>query len=151
MRGGYWLRTRDGKFWSIGEHCSFAKSPAGAAAMELPDYVKEQIAPLPCDFNGPSREQVVIAVMKSGYIRMRGHGNQYSFEFWGNTRDSLWVIFEFCQKMAGPMTWVVINNLKSNEQFASSFSDFEKRMQNDEAEVLRIATTLLKNPALVTE
>ena len=157
MNEGYWIQRSSGKTWKVDEHCRFAKSPTGSTAMGLPENVKEFIAPLTCTYqagssgegNATDREQVCIAVMKAGYIRMRGHGNQYSFEFWGNTRDSLWVIFEFCQKMAGPYTWIVVNNLKSNEQFAASYQDFEARMQEDEAQVLRIATQLLKNPAHV--
>ena len=149
MKEGYWIRRADGKFWQVMEHCMFAKSPQGATAMDLPAELREKIAPLTCNYtNGATdREQVVVSVMKAGFIRMRGHGNQYSFEFWGNTRDSLWAVLEFCKRMAGPSTWIVINNLKSNEQFASNFSDFERRMSEDEREVLRIATQLIKNTA----
>lgn len=154
MKEGFWIDCRSGKRWQAYEHCRFAKSPEGAAAMGLPEAVQQAIAPISCDYlrtdgnpGQTDREQVVIEVMKAGYIRMRGHGAQFSFEFWGNTRGSLWAILQFCQDMAGPYTWVVINNLKSNEQYASSFQDFEQRMKQDEDEVLRIASTLLKNPA----
>jgi hypothetical protein len=148
MNQGYWIQKATGKTWEVHEHCEFAKSPAGAAAMGLPEQVQQAIAPLNCQGGfGPERNEICIAVMKAGFIRMRGHGHQYSFEFWGDTRESLWAILEFCNNMAGPYTWMVINNLKSNEQYASNFEDFQKRMKEDEDEVLRIASTLLKNPA----
>jgi hypothetical protein len=152
---GFWISKDTGQYWPVHEHCLFAKSPEGATAMGLPEHVREMIATLSCDYqrntndtstSAMGREQVVIAVLKAGYIRMRGHGAQFSFEFWGDTSKTLWVIYEFCQNMAGPFTWVVINNLKSNEQFAANFEDFAKRMKSDEAEVLRIASQLLKNP-----
>jgi len=144
---GYWIQKNSGKYWRVPEHCVFVKSPAGADAMGLPDSVREKIQAYTCDFSGPGREQILIDVMKAGYIRMRGHGAQYSFEFYGDTVATLWVILEFCQQMAGPFTWITINNLKSNEQFASNFQDFEARMKHDESEVLRVATVLVSNPA----
>ena len=150
MKEGYWINPKTGQKWEVQEHCIFAKSPAGAAAMGLPPRVQEEIKGLSCDYTDGSKERegVVIAVMKAGFMRMRGHGMQYSFEFWGNTRDNLWAVLAFCQQMAGPYTHIVINNLKSNEQFAANFQDFEARMKRDEEEVLRIATQLVKNPAL---
>ena len=149
MKEGYWIQPATGKTWEVAEHCSFAKSEAGANAMGLPDKVRQEIASKTCDFNGPDREAVVIAVMKAGYMRMRGHGSQYSFEFWGNTVDNLWAVLAFCERNAGPFTWLVVNNLKTNEQFASQYKDFEERMKRDTDEVLRTAAQLLKNPALL--
>lgn len=153
MKEGFWIQRSTGRYWEVYEHCRFAKSPEGAAAMGLPEEVQKAIEPMGCDYldgtdpKQTERAQVVIEVMKAGYIRMRGHGSQFTFEFWGDTFSSLQAIQQFCDQMAGPFTWIVINNLKSNEQYASSFQDFDKSMNEDERSVLRIATELLKNPA----
>ena len=147
MNEGFWIQKATGKYWKVPEHCVFAKSPAGADAMGLPEAVRQKIEAYTCDFSGPGREQILIEIMKAGYIRMRGHGSQYSFEFYGDTLNTLWVIDQFCADMAGPFTWLTINNLKSNEQFSSNFQEFHERMQRDEREVLRVATALIHNPA----
>ena len=141
---GAWIKTRTGEFWWVDEHCMFAKRPEGATQMGLSPRVQEQIAPLTCDFNGPDREAVLIAVMKAGYIRFRGHGQQSTCEFWGPTQESLWACYEFLAKVCGPFSYCVINNLKTKEQIALTFQELEKRMKEDHESVLRIAKALVR-------
>lgn len=151
MKEGFWIQTATGKNWQVDEHATFAKSPAGAEAMGLPEKVRKEIEPLTLDFNGPDRAAICIAVMKAGYIRARGHGVPISFEFWGHTQESLWAILAFAQNWAGPFSWIIINNLRTNEQYESNFEQFQQRMKNDTDEVLRIAKQLVKNPAQTDE
>lgn len=145
MKEGAWIRAKTGEFWWVDEHCMFAKSQQGADAMGLPQRVRQEIEQYSCDFKGSSRESVLIAVMKAGYIRFRGHGAQLTCEFWGPTQDNLWASYEFLSQMAGPFSYCVINNLRTKEQIALTFQELEKRMKEDHESVLRIAKTLVRN------
>lgn len=49
---GFWIHGRTGDKWAVPEHAAFAKSPAGANAMGLPERVREEIAPLSLDYRG---------------------------------------------------------------------------------------------------
>ena len=150
MQEGAWINARTGEYWWVDEHCRFVKRPADADKMGLPNYVRQEIADKTCTSGfGPEREAIVIAVMKAGYIRFRGHGQQLTCEFWGDKSRNLWACFEFLQKMAGPFSHCVINNLKSNEQIALSFQELETRMKEDEDSVLRIAKKLVAKAAKV--
>lgn len=149
MREGAWINARTGKYWWVDEHCRFVKRPQDADQMELPTYIREKIAPLTCgNGTGPEREAILLAVMKAGYIRFRGHGAQLTCEFYGDTYTNLWASFNFLQQMAGPMSHCVINNLKTNEQISLSFQELEQRMKEDEQSVLRIAKQILAKGAL---
>lgn len=150
MKEGYWISARTGQSWPVTDHGEDVKRPEFADAMGLPEATRAAIAPLNGNYGTSlDREKILIEVMKAGYIRFRGHGAQYTFEFWGDTNKNLWACYQFAKEWAGPFTYIVINNLKTNEQFASNFQEFEERMQADEQSVLRIATQLLKNPALL--
>ena len=150
MKEGYWISRNTGQFWPVADHGEDVKRPEFADAMGLPAATREAIAPLNGGYGTTTdRAKILIEVMKAGYIRFRGHGAQYTFEFWGDTNKNLWACYQFAKEWAGAFTYIVINNLKTNEQFASNFQEFEERMQEDEQSVLRIATQLLKNPALL--
>ena len=116
--------------------------------MELPNYVREAIAQLSCgNGTGPEREAILLATMKAGYIRFRGHGQSLTCEFWGDKDKNLWACYSFLQNMAGPFSHCVLNNLKSGEQIALSFQEFETRMKEDADSVLRIAKKILEDQA----
>ena len=140
---GAWINAKTGQYWWVQEHCSFAKSQAGADAMGLPTHVREAIAPLPCDFNGEGRAGVVILVMKAGFIRFRGHGIVLTCEFWGDTYTNLWASFEFLQKMCGPFSHCTINNIKTNESISLRFDELSQRMKEDAEGVMRIAKAMV--------
>ena len=146
MKEGYWINARTGKYWQVDEHCMFAKRPEGADAMGLPQSVRDKIAPLTCDFNGPTREQIVLLIMQAGYIRFRGHGSQYTCEFYGDTKRNLWACFDFLREMAGPFTYILLHNLKTKEQWSGTFQDLNATLKEDEDKVLRMAKALIWNP-----
>lgn len=152
MKEGFWISQRTGQSWPVSDHAEDVKRPEFADAMGLPEEVREQIAPLNGNYGTSSdREKILIAVMKAGYIRFRGHGAQYTFEFWGDTNRNLWACYQFAADYAGPFTYIVINNLKTKEQFAANFQEFQQRMKEDEQSVLRIARKLLDTEHRIPE
>jgi hypothetical protein len=146
VKDGAWINSKSGQYWWVDEHCMFASRPADADKMGLPQHVREQLAKLNTGQGfGPDREAAIIAICKAGYIRFRGHGAQLTCEFWGDTYPNLWACYMFLKEQAGAFSHCVLNNLKTNEQIGLQFQDFEKRMQEDEASVMRIAKKALRH------
>lgn len=145
MKEGYWINARTGEKWRVGEHATFAKSEDGANQMGLPAKVREEIAPLNLDYNGPDREKIIVAVCKAGFIRMRGHGSAWAFEFWGGGSHAMWSIYQFASEWAGPLTGLLLNNLKTNEQWRGNFQEFLQIIKTDGPDgLMRVAKTLPK-------
>ena len=143
MKEGYWINARTGEKWRVQEHATFAKSQQGADAMGLPQRVRDEIEPLKLDYNGPDREKIVVAVCKAGFVRMRGHGSAWAFEFWGDAGHALWSIQQFTAVWGGPFTGMLVNNLKTNEQWRGSFQEFDKIIKDDGPDgLIRVAKAL---------
>jgi len=143
MKEGAWINARTGQYWWCSEHADFAKSEAGADAMGLPSSVRARIAPMVSDGNGPGRAEICITVMKAGYVRFRGHGTQFTCEFWGNVETNLMASFEFLQKMCGDFTYCIITNLENGDSSAMRFADLRAQITSEPNKILRIATSLL--------
>lgn len=149
---GYWLNPKTGQHWEVHEHCMHVKDPRNAQAMGLSPQLLETIAPLTCDFNGAGREAIVVAVLKAGFIRVRRHGAQTTCEFWGNTKENMWASYMFVENyIGGDYNYVVINNLKTKEQWAGNLGELRKQIKEDDDNILRMAKALIwqpKNPGI---
>ena len=149
---GYWLNPKTNQHWEVHEHCMHVKDPRKAQEMGIPAHVLQEIAPLHCDFNGAGREAIVVAVMKAGYIRVRRHGAQTTCEFWGNTKENMWASYMFVDNyIGGDFNYVVINNLKTKEQWAGNLGELRKQIKEDDDNILRMAKALIwqpKNPGI---
>ena len=142
MKEGAWINARTGKSEWIDEHALYAlRGGPMIDSLGLPRRVWEDIQQYTPDFSGPGRESILITVMNAGFIRMRGHGQSWSFEFTINTRDALMAIQEFLDKYAGPYTHLVINNLRTKEQISMNYNEFTLYMvENEPEKILRYAT-----------
>lgn len=147
MKEGFWIHRDSHAWWQVHEHALFAKSKEGADRMCLPPEVREEIAHLNPDFSGPGREAIVIAVMKAGYIRLRGYGDRYSFEFVGNPALSIEAIYKYLWSNAGPGTFISIHDLQDSWDYQGSCYEFTQRyLAGGADEVIRYTTPLARNP-----
>lgn len=144
---GYWLQPRTGKHWQVQEHCMHVKNPQNAAEMGIPQSVLQEIAPLNCDFDGAGREAIVVTIMKAGYIRVRCHGAQTTYEFWGDTKNNMWACYQFAEQwIGGDFNYIVMNNLKTKEQWAGALKELRTQIKEDDDNILRIAKKLIWEP-----
>jgi len=139
MKEGAWINGKTGKFAWITEHASWVKDPENARSIGVPESVIEKIQSLRSDFNGKGREEILATVMQAGFIRMRGHGSFWTFEFTMPSEEALWACMSFLQDFAGPFTQCRFNNLRTGETIDTPFQEFEKTMQQDPTQILRIA------------
>lgn len=140
MNEGAWINARTGKFAWIDEHARWIQRETNAKALGLPDSVYANIKTMRADFNGDGREGILAAVMNAGFIRMRGHGSYWTFEFTMATVDALKACEKFLAAMAGPMTQCRFNNLRTGEAIEMPYAEFQEKMMDEPENILRVAS-----------
>lgn len=145
MDEGAWINIRTGKFSWINEHASWMKNKQNADSVGLPEHVYNKIKDMHWDFNGEGRAEILATIMKAGFIRMRGHGSYWTFEFTAKTTDALWACLDFLMNFAGPMTSCRFNNLRTGESIEMSYSKFQAEMAEDTEKVMRVARILTED------
>jgi hypothetical protein len=143
MKEGAWINGKTFEHFFVSEHASWVKEEANALKLGIPTEVWEKIKNMPNDFNGPRREAILFTVMQSGpFIRMRGQGNLYAFEFMCKSLDAVWGVFTFCQKYAGDYTGIRLNNLRTKESIDVTYREFQHLMEEGEEKILRVAKAI---------
>ena len=86
------------------------------------------------------RVEILTTAMNDGLIRIRNHKNSYTFEFTASTHDVLWSIYKFGKKIGlGDFSNIFVANLRTKENFETTWKDFVNKMDTDERSVLRLA------------
>lgn len=142
MKEGAWINAKTGQFAWVDEHSRFIQRKDDALAIGLPERVYEIIRDMKWDFNGEGREQILATAMKFGFIRMRGHGAYWTFEFTIKSEDALWACLEFLMNFAGPQTQCRFNNLRTGESIELPFDKFKSEMTEDPQKVIRQAKVI---------
>ena len=147
MKEGFWLNSNNYKYAGIDDHARWISEPKNATKMGLPKefatFVAKQKDPLA---NENSRIKILLKAMDYGLIRVRAHGTDITFEFTESSKDALEAIQVFCKKtgMLGPFSRLNIHNLRTNENIAMPYSEFEENMDEGYDKVLRIAKKLTR-------
>ena len=142
MNEGAWINAKTGQFAWIDEHASWIKRELNAEGIGLPKKTYQKIMEMDWDFDGPGRAEILAEVMKAGFIRMRGHGSYWTFEFSINSYEALWACLDFLTNYAGPQTQCRFNNLRTGESIELSYTEFIKYMTQDPELILRRASIL---------
>lgn len=135
---GYWLNAKNGKYKGVHEHANFLQDPNNVKKIGLSSrFVKETKG---LDWI-KDRPEILIAAMNEGLVRIRGHGNLISFEFTYDTRKVLHAVEDFLDKvfLAGPMSTLRFNNIRTHESIDISYNNFIEQMMDDWRKVLRVA------------
>jgi len=147
MKEGFWLNSNNYKYAGIDDHARWISESKNAAKMGLPKefiaFVEKQKDPLA---NENSRIKILLKAMDYGLIRVRSHGTDITFEFTENSKDALEAIQVFCKKtgMLGPFSRLNIHNLRTKENIAMTYNEFEEAMDAGYDKVLRIAKKITK-------
>ena len=142
MREGAWINSVNGQFAWVSEHASWIQKEENAQKVGLSHDVWLRIKDMRWDFNGGGRAEILAIIMSAGFIRMRGHGSYWTFEFTIKTYDALWACLSFLVDYAGPYTMCRFNNLRTGEQIEKGFKEFQEMMEEDPEEVMRIASVM---------
>jgi hypothetical protein len=142
MKEGAWINVKTGKFEWVDEHASWVKRELNAEAIGLPKRTYQKIMDMDWDFDGPGRAEILYEVMKAGFIRMRGHGAYWTFEFTCDSYHALWCCLDFLMNYAGPYTNCRFSNLRTRESIELSFVEFQKTMAKEPELILRQAKIL---------
>jgi hypothetical protein len=142
MKEGAWINVNTGRSEWIDEHASWMKRELNAEAIGLPKKTYQKIMAMDWDFDGPGRAEILFEVMKAGFIRMRGHGSYWTFEFTCDSYKALWCCLDFLMNYAGPHTNCRFSNLRTRETIEMPFSEFQKTMTKEPELILRHASIL---------
>jgi hypothetical protein len=77
---------------------------------------------------GFSREEVLLEVLKKGWIRVRGHFHHTSFEGWGRADDIIAGVLIWAKKeKAWDEDRFLINNLKNQTQLEITYGELKEK------------------------
>ena len=117
MKEGYWLNYRTGKLFEINEHETWIRQVDNARKLGVPERV---IAGFRMFTPVKDRDPFLIHLFgKAPIMRIRGHGESVSFEFWARIEAKpMHAIRLWAAKNAGPFLMLDITNhaRKSNVQ-----------------------------------
>lgn len=139
MKEGAWINTTTGQFEWIDEHANWIKKPKNARKLGLPPAVSDVISQIPNDYGGPLRERILRTVMAAGFIRMRGHGAEITFEFANTVAAAARAAEGLLSACAGPRTWCRFNDLARDRSVLIEWSRLRDILARDELELNEIA------------
>jgi hypothetical protein len=122
MREGAWIEMNSGRYVWIDEHASWMQRYG--REFGLPVEVWQAIRLIPNDFAGEGRERILLAVMHCGYIRMRAHGVQVSFEFTCSIEEALRACQPVLAAIAGPQLLCHFVDLNERQFLQVEYRDF---------------------------
>lgn len=114
---GYFI-TPDGQYWEVMEHFTEVKGDPGAFGFTAEmaakwDRVKD-------------RERVLIAVLKNGFVRVRGHRTYTTFELWKLTRTLLGHMKRITDKVAFyPEEDVLIQEVSTHKHWEGTMREMK--------------------------
>jgi hypothetical protein len=83
MRPGYWLNPINGKLMRVSTHDIWIREKENADSIGLPPHVYEEITKLP----PTAVDEVRIAAMKGGLVRIRQHRHYVSIQFMAQQQE----------------------------------------------------------------
>ena len=124
MKEGAWINISNRQWCWITEHADWIQVGENAQRIGLPDEVWQRIKLISNDYRGPKRESILKAVMDAGFIRMRGYGDSFSFEFTCSFLTAFEASGNFLEKNAGPATSVDSTIFAGGRGYALSTKKF---------------------------
>ena len=132
MREGAWINGTTGRYAWIPEHASWIKVPDHARALGMPEAVIAKLEGMPWDFNGPARKAILLEAMGQGFIRVRGHGADCTFEHTLPQEQAIRAAWPFMSEQFGPEMLVRFTNLVSMAVMEVRFGDLRDRLSSAE-------------------
>lgn len=135
MKEGYWLNYKNGKFFEINEHEQWLRTPGNAKLLDVPSNIITSFS----KFRPVTdRDKFLLFVLKNApVIRVRGHGDYISFEYFSLERQTVMESMEnLLKNIAGPVTQLYIVNFSTKESLQISYKQFEETMDKEGAEGL---------------
>ena len=121
MKEGAWLNARTGEWAWIGEHATWIMVPENACRLGMAKTAALQLSQMPVDFNGPGRRTILRAAMAQGFIRVRGHGVDVTFEHTMHQAEAMVAARSFMASNFGPMTWCRFTNVMTMEMIEIAY------------------------------
>ena len=123
MREGAWINGSTGAYAWITEHASWIQIPENARKLEMPEEVIHRLKGMPWDFNGAGRLAILLEAMGQGFIRVRGHGVDCTFEHTLPQARAIQAALPFMAENFGPHSYCRFTNLESMQTLEMRYAD----------------------------
>jgi hypothetical protein len=139
MKEGFWLNAIDGTYYEVEDHALWVSNSVNADIMGLSVEAIKGIKKLDA-YSDSGRVAIIKIVMEAGWIRVRGHGTEVTFEFTSPAFQSLWAIYSFGNNILGDYSNLFISNLRTKESYETTFKEYKRILTEDgEEAILRLA------------
>ena len=134
MGDGYWLNPKINQHWLVSRHETWILDPQNARLSGIPEQDLQRLRTL-----NPIRsmDEIRMAGVKAGLVRIRSHKNHISVQFAAPvsyTEEVMRSIFNFLDKIEGYKdTPVAIDNFGTGESTQISLAEIGMRLGNNEA------------------
>jgi len=123
MKQGAWINSRTGAWSWITEHAAWITAPTNARSLGVPEPVIAELAVMPRDFNGPKRKAILLKAMGQGFIRLRGHGVDWTFEHTLPQEAAIRTCLALFGPSMGPLTLCRFSRLETGETAEFPYRD----------------------------
>ena len=147
LKEGAWINISNRQWCWITEHVDWIQTRENAQKIGLADEVWRRISLISNDYGGPKRESVLKTVMDAGFIRMRGYGDSFSFEFTCCFLTAFEACGSFLEKNAGPATVCRFHDLARWREICTHYEDLRQLMLGDVHQLLGSAIPLREEGA----
>ena len=151
MKEGSWINISNRQWCWITEHADWIQVREHAQRIGLADEVWQRIRPISNDYSGRKRESILKAVMDAGFIRMRGYGDSFSFEFTCSFLTAFMACGPFLEKNAGPATVCRFHDLCRWQEICAQYEELQQLMLRDAHQLLESAIPLCDEDAGYTK
>ncbi len=132
---GYWLNAASGKSAEIYEHAQWLLMPGNPKRLGISPRIFHEFSRVDNALNpAKDRVEILMRAMAAGLIRVRSHGDYIAFEFMVDTRLAAHAAAAFLKReqLAGPLTTILLNNLKTKKSVELSYGEWVKRKKTDD-------------------
>lgn len=142
MKEGAWINISNRQWCWITEHADWIQVRENAQRIGLADEVWQRIKLVSNDYSGRRRGSILKAVMDAGFIRMRGYGDSFSFEFTCSFLTAFEACGTFLEKNAGPATVCRFHDLRTWQEISTRYEELQQLMLCDMYQLLERAIPL---------
>ena len=137
MKEGAWIEVKTGSWQWIDDHADWIRRPECARSAGLPEEVVLRLAAMPRQAAcGSERTAIILAAMRHGLIRFRGHGTEVTFESTLPLEVVIPAVARFMTEQFGPLTWVRFNQLPDGPCIGATYQDLERALEAGDMSLL---------------
>jgi hypothetical protein len=129
LKAGAWIEP-NGTWHIIDDHADWIRRPDCARRIGLPEDVVQALAAMPRrEPSGPERRAILVAAMRHGLTRFRGHGTEVTFETMLPLSTAIPAASAFMSEHFGPLTMVHFRQIPDGPSIAHHYQELARALE----------------------